>query len=30
MANPQFEQLSLFETLLPSKEDKVKCLTGNL
>lgn len=25
-----FEQLSLFESFLPNKEDKVKCLTGNL
>ena len=26
----KFEQLSLFDNLLPTKEDKVKCLTGNL
>lgn len=26
----EFEQLSLFDNLLPTKEDKVKCLTGNL
>lgn len=25
-----FEQLSLFTPLLPTKEDKIKCLTGNL
>lgn len=26
----EFEQLSLFQTVLPTKEDRVKCLTGNL
>ncbi len=26
----KFEQLSIFDNLLPAKEDKVKCLTGNL
>lgn len=26
----EFEQLSLFDNLLPTKEDKVKCLTGSL
>ena len=25
-----FEQLSIFDNLLPTKEDKVKCLTGSL
>ena len=25
-----FEQLSLFDKLQPTKEDKIKCLTGNL
>ena len=27
---PHFEQLSLFDKLLPCKEDTIKCLTGNL
>lgn len=27
---PQFEQLSLFDNLLPTKEDNIKCLTGSL
>lgn len=27
---PQFQQLSLFDNLLPTKEDKIKCLTGSL
>ena len=27
---PQFEQLSLFDHLFPTKEDQLKCLTGNL
>lgn len=26
----QFKQISLFDNLLPTKEDKIKCLTGNL
>ena len=26
----KYEQLSMFDTLLPIKEDKIKCLTGNL
>ncbi len=26
----QFKQLSLFDTLSPTKEDKIKCLTGSL
>ncbi len=30
LAPPHFQQLSLFEELLPTKEDKQKCLTGNL
>ena len=28
--SPEFKQLSFFDNLLPTKEDKVKCLTGNL
>lgn len=28
--SPEFKQLSFFDKLLPTKEDKVKCLTGNL
>lgn len=27
---PQFEQLSIFDKLQPTKEDKIKCLTGSL
>ena len=27
---PEFQQLSIFDNLLPTKEDKIKCLTGNL
>ncbi len=27
---PEFKQLSLFEQLNPTKEDKIKCLTGSL
>lgn len=27
---PQFKQLSIFDRLPPTKEDKIKCLTGNL
>lgn len=27
---PEFNQLSIFDTLKPTKEDKIKCLTGNL
>ena len=27
---PQFEQLSIFDSLPPTKEDKIKCLTGSL
>ncbi len=30
LPKPQFKQLSLFDNLLPTKEDKIKCLTGNL
>ena len=26
----KYEQLSMFDTLLPTKEDKIKCLTGSL
>ncbi len=27
---PKFQQLSIFDTLSPTKEDKIKCLTGSL
>lgn len=27
---PEFQQLSLFDSLQPTKEDKIKCLTGSL
>lgn len=27
---PEFQQLSLFDNLQPTKEDKIKCLTGSL
>lgn len=27
---PQFQQLSIFDSLQPTKEDKIKCLTGSL
>ena len=27
---PKFKQLSIFDELEPTKEDKIKCLTGNL
>lgn len=30
LPKPDFKQLSLFDTLQPTKEDKIKCLTGNL
>ncbi len=30
LPNPEFKQLSLFDKLQPTKEDKIKCLTGNL
>ncbi len=30
LIDQKFEQLSIFDNLLPAKEDKVKCLTGNL
>ena len=30
LPKPHFEQLSIFDTLAPTKEDKIKCLTGNL
>lgn len=30
MDTTKFEQLSLFDKLLPTKEDKIKCLTGSL
>ncbi len=30
LPKPQFEQLSIFDHLLPTKEDNIKCLTGNL
>ena len=25
-----FKQLSIFDNLLPTKEDRIKCLTGNI
>jgi len=30
LPQPQFEQLSIFEKLQPTKEDQIKCLTGSL
>lgn len=30
LPSPQFEQLSIFTKLTPTKEDKIKCLTGSL
>lgn len=30
LPKPQFEQLSIFDNLQPTKEDKIKCLTGSL
>lgn len=30
LLQPQFEQLSIFNKLQPTKEDKIKCLTGSL
>ena len=30
LPKPQFKQLSLFDNLQPTKEDKIKCLTGSL
>jgi len=30
LPKPDFKQLSLFDTLQPTKEDKIKCLTGSL
>lgn len=30
LPQPQFQQLSIFEHLQPTKEDQIKCLTGNL
>lgn len=30
LPQPEFKQLSLFEQLQPTKEDKIKCLTGSL
>ena len=30
LPNPDFKQLSLFDNLQPTKEDKIKCLTGSL
>lgn len=27
---PEFQQLSIFEDLKPTKEDTIKCLTGSL
>lgn len=30
LPSPEYSQMSLFENLLPTKGDKVKCLTGNI
>ena len=30
LPKPDFTQLSIFDKLEPTKEDKIKCLTGNL
>ncbi len=30
LPNPEFKQLSIFDKLEPTKEDKIKCLTGSL
>ena len=30
ITQPEYKQLSLFDKLQPTKEDKIKCLTGNL
>ena len=30
LPSQKFEQLSIFDNLLPTKEDKIKCLTGSL
>lgn len=30
LPKPDFQQLSIFDSLQPTKEDKIKCLTGNL
>ena len=30
LPNPDFKQLSLFDNMQPTKEDKIKCLTGSL
>lgn len=30
LSKPEFHQLSLFDSLQPTKEDKIKCLTGSL
>lgn len=30
LPSPSYEQTSLFDTMLPTKGDKIKCLTGNL
>lgn len=30
LPQPQFQQLSIFDSLQPTKEDKIKCLTGSL
>ncbi len=30
LPKPEFQQLSLFDSLQPTKEDKIKCLTGSL
>ena len=30
LPHPNFQQLSIFDSLQPTKEDKIKCLTGSL
>lgn len=30
LPSPEFKQLSLFDSMQPTKEDKIKCLTGSL
>ena len=30
LPKPEFQQLSIFDSLQPTKEDKIKCLTGSL
>ena len=30
LPSPDFKQINMFDSLMPSKEDKIKCLTGIL